>query len=858
MDLKKFTKLTPLSIALLYVLSGAIWIRFSNGVIQMLVGDNNIRFLVQNLKLWFFIGVNALFFYWLMKLAIRSLRKSEKELAQSYSDLEAVHEELVATQEELRQNYEEIQEREAYYSRVYEGISSGILVHNQEGRLIHANASAWDLLALEKGGMNQGTRMNGQSLPWYKVRNEKLTWQKLVQYLVRKENIQQFIEVLIHHGEKGQKRYLLAHSDLILSAQSSAEEIVTTFIDRTEEKKLEITNSILNEINQMVLKKEPLVHIGHTLCHRLLEELDFAIVCVVTKEDDGSLSFRAKAGVEGLEEVTLRWDDSVFAQGPAGKAIRLGKPQMDTMEGSLNNSVWSDFLSGHGIQAIAAFPLIHEGEVFGALALASYRLDRFEPKQMAMFEHCSVQIAMAFGYVKDQERLERYRNLLWHQAHHDALTKLPNRLLFHDHLRSAMDEAKRKQGKCGVLFLDLDRFKLINDTMGHNNGDDLLIKVAVRLSESLPKQVTIGRQGGDEFLIILPDLKEEKEAAILAQEILDCFKTPFLLESREVFVTTSIGISLFPDDGDQIDTLIKQADTAMYFAKERGSHYEFYTEELKGVAHERLDLENNLRKALERDEFIFHYQPVLNLENGQIVGMEALVRWQSPERGLVSPGVFIPIAEETGLIVQIGEQALREACMQNVAWQNRGYPPRRIAVNISARQFREPQFVERVVSILNETGLEPQWLELEITESIAMEQGEVPVQQLQKLKELGIQIAIDDFGTGYSSLNCLRRLPIDHLKVDQSFIREIGKESNGEAIIRTLIQMAKDLKLKVTAEGVETVEQFHFLKKIGCDEIQGYFFSHPLPIEDLEVKLLTHDVDDLYDELTQSDSLRIS
>ncbi|TGE34220.1 EAL domain-containing protein [Desulfosporosinus sp. Sb-LF] len=424
---------------------------------------------------------------------------------------------------------------------------------------------------------------------------------------------------------------------------------------------------------------------------------------------------------------------------------------------------------------------------------------------------------------------------LAYQAHHDALTGLPNRLLFTEHLNQALARARRKKGKLAVMYLDLDRFKLINDSMGHNLGDLLLKNVAERVRQTLREGETLARQGGDEFLILLPEIQNEQEVVAVSDRILRVFTNPIMLEDNEVYMSTSIGISLYPNDGDDRETLLKQADTAMYYAKEKGrNNYQFFTTGLNIKANDRLSTENSLRKALARGEFVLHYQPQVDLESGLIVGLEALIRWNSTERGIISPLSFIPIAEETGLIVPIGEWVLRTACAQNMAWRRQGYPFLRMAVNISARQFREPNFIKLVSGILQETGMDPQWLELEITESIAMENGETSVDMLNRFKELGIRISIDDFGTGFSSLNYLRRMPIDTLKIDQSFVQDISTGENGEEVVTAIIQLAKNLRLKVIAEGVETATQCSFLKGKRCDEMQGYLFSQAVTSQELE------------------------
>ncbi len=432
------------------------------------------------------------------------------------------------------------------------------------------------------------------------------------------------------------------------------------------------------------------------------------------------------------------------------------------------------------------------------------------------------------------------RNLmkeLAHQAHHDVLTGLPNRLQFNEVLKQALARAKRKQGMMAVMFLDLDRFKLINDTMGHNLGDVLLMNVAERIRQTLREGDTIARQGGDEFLVLLPEIRDEQEVASVCERILGVFAQPIILDGDEVYMSTSIGISLFPNDGKKMETLVKQADTAMYYAKEQGrNNYQFFTKGLNIKANQRLSTENNLRKALVRGDFILHYQPQVDIESGSIVGLEALIRWNTQE-GIVPPYSFIPIAEETGLIVPIGEWVLRTACAQNKAWQEQGYPYLRMAVNISARQFREPKFIELVEEILIETGLDSQWLELEITESIAMENGDASIEKLSLLKKLGVRISIDDFGTGFSSLNYLRRMPIDTLKIDQSFIKDISTDENGEEVVTAIIQLAKNLHLKVIAEGVETNIQRTFLKEKQCNEMQGFLFSKAVTSQEVE-KLL--------------------
>lgn len=369
--------------------------------------------------------------------------------------------------------------------------------------------------------------------------------------------------------------------------------------------------------------------------------------------------------------------------------------------------------------------------------------------------------------------------------------------------------------------------------MGHSVGDLLLNAVAERLTASVRDGDTVACLGGDEFTIILADVAKEEDVAKAAHKIHNVFSKPFDLEGRELFATTSIGISIYPKDGEDPETLLKNADTAMCRAKEEGrNNYQFYSPTMTVKAAERLALEDSLHHALQRGEFLLHYQPQVDLKTGQIIGMEALVRWQRPDRGMVSPKEFIPLAEETGLIVPIGEWVLRTACAQNKAWQAAGFPPIRMAVNLSARQFQQRNLIEMVARVLEETGLASNYLELELTESSIMQNVQTTIATLRELNAIGIAISIDDFGTGYSSLNYLKRFPINTLKIDQSFVHDIPNDPDDAAIVTAIITLAHSLKLKVIAEAVEIVEQLEFLRSLQCDKIQGYLFSKPLPAEE--------------------------
>jgi diguanylate cyclase (GGDEF)-like protein/PAS domain S-box-containing protein len=416
-------------------------------------------------------------------------------------------------------------------------------------------------------------------------------------------------------------------------------------------------------------------------------------------------------------------------------------------------------------------------------------------------------------------------------AHYDMLTDLPTRMLLMERLGHALAHAHRYGVMVAVMFLDLDRFKTINDTLGHAAGDQLLKISAERLQSCMREDDTVARLGGDEFVVILENVVNLQDVTNVAQKIADTLSQPMQLERQDMFITASIGISIYPDDGLNSDVLIKNADSAMYRAKEQGrNNYQFFTADMNALAVERLAMENSLRRALERDEFMLYYQPQVDIKTRRITGMEALLRWQQPELGLVSPDRFIPIAEDTGLIVAIGEWALRTACIQNKAWQDAGFPPLRVAVNLSGRQFKQPNLLGMVRRALEDSMLDGRHLELEITESIAMEHAEETILKLNELKKMGVTISMDDFGTGHSSLSYLKRFPIDTLKIDRSFVQYVTLDSQDAAIAEAISTMARSLKMKVLTEGVETQEQVGFLQ--GHDDhdgAQGFFFSQPLP-----------------------------
>ena len=492
---------------------------------------------------------------------------------------------------------------------------------------------------------------------------------------------------------------------------------------------------------------------------------------------------------------------------------------------------WHIDASQRGFHSMGIFPLMGDEQPIGLFVLYASEPNFFDMEEITLLTELAANISYALEYIKKEEKLN-------YLAYHDVLTGLPSRNLLLDRLTQALTNAHRHRNRLGVLFIDLDHFKNVNDSLGHHAGDILLKQVAAMFSACMREGDTVARLGGDEFVVILESMAAEDDAWIVSQKILQLLTTPLTIEDHEILVTCSIGIALYPKDGEDAKALLQSADGALYLAKNKGrNNAQFCTAEMNTIALERLTLENDLRKAINRQEFLLHYQPRVDIVSGEITGMEALVRWQHPVQGLLYPTQFIPVAEESGLIVPLGEWVLRTACKQNKAWQLAGLKPVNIAVNLSARQFKQQDLVELIICILKETELDPSYLELELTESMVMQNIEATIATLNKFKAIGVKLSIDDFGIGYSSLNYLKHFPIGFLKIDRSFVRDVTTNRDDAIIAKIIISMAHDLGLKVIAEGVETEEQKSFLCLHSCDEMQGYFFSVPIPAEEFEILL---------------------
>jgi diguanylate cyclase (GGDEF)-like protein/PAS domain S-box-containing protein len=621
----------------------------------------------------------------------------------------------------------------------------------------------------------------------------------------------------------------------------------------TERKLAErMSQRLARMFNSLVATNEALLHattrdaLFESICAAAVEGGNFlAGALVLPGGADGMAQVVAASGpmAAELRKARIATDPStVEGRGLVGEAFRTGEPAV--AHDFLNDErtrPWHAVARAVKLVSAAAVPIVLEGQVLGVLVFYSADKRGLTDEVVLLLQRMSDNIAFALNTLDHEEDRARSHERISYLANHDTLTGLPNRLMFGEQLESALLHAQRHQRTCAVLFIDLDRFKLINDSLGHDAGDELLQVMALRLKGCLRASDIVARLGGDEFVVLLREVAEVHHIGGVARKILDAALEPIELNGQECRISASVGISVFPSDAQDAATLMKNADMAMYSAKEEGkNNFQFFSCEIRSQSMERLTLETRLRRALERKELLLHYQPKLDVRSGVITGVEALLRWQCPEHGLIAPGEFIGLAEETGLIVPIGRWVLRTACRQNAAWIQAGLPPVAMAVNLSARQFATDSLVEDVELALRESGMSAQLLELEITEGMVITNPERALRVLNSIKAMGVRLAIDDFGTGYSSLAQLKHFPIDTLKVDRSFIRDIPNDNEDRAITEAIIAMGKSLGLNVVAEGVETVHQLDFLRHRDCDEMQGFYFSKPVAPDELAQLLRQH------------------
>ena len=743
---------------------------------------------------------------------------------------------------ERKRAEEALRESEARYRSVVAAMAEGVLVRDKDAGIIACNASAERILGRTLEQM-KGSNYFDPSWEWFREDGTPVPHeQRPVNTALRTGQTQSNEVVSLRKGD-GSVLWLSMNAQPLFGEPDAAPTgVVTTITDITQRKQAELRQGMEHKVTRLLSESETPEEVMPKIIRTICEALGFACGARMLRDEDAQVMRCAESwSVPSAEvmEFAAAGRKPMYPQRTTGGLIRRvwasGEPVWitDVVEDATFRR--APLAAKAGLHAAFAFPILFGNDVLGVMEFFSRAIRPPDEVLLQSVGSIGAQIGQFMARREAEERVHRL-------AHYDELTGLPNRSMFNQRLSHALAQARRNDKSLAILFIDLDRFKNINDPLGHEAGDRVLKGVAQRLQGCLREGDTVGRLGGDEFVVLIEELPEPMHVAAVAQKILDAVVKPFIVGAQEFHITASIGISTYPDDSADMQGLLKNADIAMYRAKEQGkNNYQFYSALMNIHTVERLALESGLRRALERNEFLLHYQPKVDIGSGRLTGMEALVRWQQGARELIPPEQFIALAEETGLIVPIGEWVLKTACARNQFWREQGLPRLRMAVNLSARQFAHENLLQDVAKALNETGLDPAALEFEITESMVMHDPERAVNLLSRLKDMGIHLSIDDFGTGYSSLSYLKRFPLDSVKIDSSFIRDIPGDADDAAITRAIIAMAHSLRLKVIAEGVETEEQLSFLREHGCDEMQGYLFSKPLP-EDEFLRLLQNNV----------------
>jgi diguanylate cyclase (GGDEF)-like protein len=599
----------------------------------------------------------------------------------------------------------------------------------------------------------------------------------------------------------------------------------------------------LSATNEAILRARTPVELYQLVCDAAVHVGNSLAAAVLLIEPE-TTSLRPVVGtgqsVEQIKQTRFSIDpDDVYGRGVCGKAFRTQSTHVN--EDVLNSDQgkpWRESSLQTGVLASCGVPLTNDGQSIGVILFFLSKSSAMDEEIIALLTRIGKNVSFALENFDRADEKNQADERIQFLATHDDLTRLPNRVMFNQLFEQSIRLARRDNHQCAVLFIDLDRFKVINDSLGHAAGDTLLIEVAKRLRDCVRNSDVVGRLGGDEFVVMLDRISDRDQAAVVARKILAALSSPILLAGHECSTTGSVGIAVFPENGSDALTLTKNADIAMYLAKEEGKNdYRFFSPEIKSQSIERLMLEADLRHALEFDQFTLHYQPKLDVQTGRITGLEALLRWVHPELGNVPPMDFISLAEETGLILPIGLWVLKTACAQNMAWQRDGLPSMSMAVNLSPRQFLDENLLRDIDELLISTGMPAHLLQLEITESMVMQNVDRAVRVLDQIQSRGVRLAIDDFGTGYSSMSLMKQFPIDTIKIDRSFVRDLENSSQDRAIAKAIISMGKALGLTVVAEGVETAEQDAFLRGHECDELQGYLFSRPIPAESIALLL---------------------
>lgn len=620
-------------------------------------------------------------------------------------------------------------------------------------------------------------------------------------------------------------------------------QLVTYANDQRNMVRLQNMFAALSATNEAILRTKAPEELYQRVCDAAVNNGKFTTTMILKPNpDSGWMEIQAMTSVG--EDMMRNYRMSIDAalpegQGTVGTAYRSGKSSLrNNMVSDPRMTPWRERAVKAGIAAVAAVPLLREGKAVGVILFHSREAAAFDEETVELLERMAENVVFAIDNFEREAERKLGEERIQFLATHDVLTGLPNRVMFSHVLNVTLEAAKRYRRRFALLFIDLDRFKFINDTLGHEAGDTLLKEIAARFKQTLRSSDAIARLGGDEFVLLIQEMNNSDQAEIVARKILASAIEPMMLAGQECQISASIGIAMFPEDGGDEQTLTKSADVAMYHAKQEGkNNYQFYSQDIKTHSAQRIALESNLRLAMERNELSLHYQPKIDLNAGAITGVEALLRWNSPVMGLVPPAQFLAIAEETGSIVPIGLWVLRTACSQNVAWQNEGLPSLRVAVNLSVRQLSDDSLLRNIALILDETGMAPELLELEITESMVIENPENTIKFLTAIKQMGVRVAIDDFGTATMLLRELKHFPIDTLKVHRSVVGDLANKAEDQAIAQSMIAMGKSLSVTVVAKGVETVEQQNFLRDHYCDQMQGFYFSEPLPAAELAALL---------------------
>lgn len=599
----------------------------------------------------------------------------------------------------------------------------------------------------------------------------------------------------------------------------------------------------LSATNEAILRTKAPEELYQRVCDAAVNSGKFTTTMILKPcLETGWMQTQAMTSVG--EEMMRNYRMSIYAdipegQGTVGIAYRTGRACLrNNMVADPRLTPWRERAIKAGIAAVAAVPMVRNGQAIGVMLFHSRENMAFDEETVKLLEGMAENVIFALDNFEREAERKASEERIKHLATHDGLTGLPNRVMFSHLLDVTLQAAKRYQRRVALLFIDLDRFKFINDTLGHDAGDTLLKEIAFRFRQTLRSSDAIARLGGDEFVLLIQEMNHPDQAAAVAQKILAAATEPIMLGGQECRISASVGIAMFPDDGGDEQSLTKSADVAMYHAKQEGkNNYQFFSQNIKAQSTQRAALEANLRLAIERNELLLHYQPKIDLLTGAITGVEALLRWRSASHGDVSPAEFLAVAEETGLIVPIGLWTLRQACLHNMGWQRQGIAPVRVAVNLSTRQLSDDSLLRNIALILKDTGMPADLLELEITESMVIHNPELTIRLLTAIKLMGIRVAIDDFGTGYSLLRQLTQFPIDTLKVDRSFVHDLDQHDDHRAIAQSMIAMGKTLSTAVVAKGVETIAQKDFLRDNGCDQMQGFYFSNAVSADEFALMM---------------------